>query len=57
MQNKHRHGCYDYDVRLQAIANRELDNTEHANDYENEDNDNNITGIGRQLQMIEYFNN
>lgn len=55
IQNKHRHGSYDYDARLEEISAREPVDEENSNGnhVENEE----TTGAQRQLQMIEYFIN
>lgn len=56
IQNKHRHGTYDYDENLQNIANREpMENNENNVDHIEENGD--INGTQRQLQIIEFFNN
>lgn len=56
MQNTFRHGSYEYDDRLGAIAAQVPLGEENEN-VNNVDNDNGATGAQRQLQMIEYFNN
>lgn len=56
IQNKHHHGTYDYDRNLQDIANREPEQN-IENDIEHIDENENLNGIQRQLQIIEFFNN
>lgn len=54
MQNFFRHGSYDFDEELFRIANREHNGENNEIPNQN-DEDENIEGIERQRQLLEYF--
>lgn len=62
MQNFHRHGSYNFDRNLNAIANQEDENDIEALPDMNEPDDNLLlnadnAAVNRQREYIEYFNN
>lgn len=56
MQNHHRHGSYEYDDRLHNIAARVPAINDVFDNNGDIDVNINVTGIQRQLHMIEIFN-
>lgn len=57
MQNFHRHGSYDYDNHLNAIANREYEEMPDEREEENiQMFHDDVAGINRQREFLEYFN-